>query len=372
MYIHEQNDWPEFRWKQATVEQLLAQVRYRQGLLLGRMESLGFDLGEQASLKMLTQDVLKTSEIEGEKLDAGLVRSSLARRLGMDIGAAPVADRQVEGIVEVMLDATRNYAAPVTDERLFGWQAALFPTGRSGLRRITTGGWRTAASGPMQVVSGPLGRERIHFEAPEAERLPLEMACFLQWLNAPNATDPLLISAVAHFWFVTIHPFEDGNGRIARALADLLLARAEGSSRRFYSLSAQIQAERQAYYDVLEHSQNGTLDITGWVEWYLQCLDHAIAASAQTLALVLRKAGFWKTHAGEPFNERQRAMLNRLLDGFTGKLTTSKWAKLGKCSQDTALRDISDLLQRRILVKEAGGGRSSGYLLWEVVTGKAH
>ncbi len=363
MYIHEQKNWPLLTWDQASLGGLLAEVRHLQGRLLGRMEGLGFQLREEATLQTLTQDVIKTSEIEGENLDAAQVRSSIARRMGLDVGALPQVDRNVEGIVEVMLDATRKYNAPLTKERLFSWHAALFPTGRSGMQKITVGGWRTEASGPMRVVSGPYGREKVHYEAPTHDRLEKEMERFLEFFNASSEADPVIKSAVAHFWFVTIHPFDDGNGRIARAIADLALARSEGSSQRFYSMSSQIQHERSAYYDVLENCQRGPLTITPWIEWYLHCLEHAIAASEGMLEVVLGKACFWKTHAGESFNERQRAVVNRLLDGFEGKLTSSKWAKLTKCSQDTALRDISDLLDRRILSKEEAGGRSTSYRL---------
>jgi len=363
MYIHERKDWPEFEWNQAALADLLADVRHLQGRLLGRMEALGFPLREEATLQTLTQDVVKTSEIEGEKLDAGQVRSSLARRMGMDIGALPHIDRNVEGIVEMMLDATRKYDEPLTQERLFGWHAALFPTGRSGMRRITVGAWRTKQSGAMQVVSGPVGREKVHYEAPEYDRLKKEMSRFIKWCNASPGVDPVNKSALAHFWFVTIHPFEDGNGRIARAIADMMLARSEKTSQRFYSMSSQIQRERNAYYDVLEHCQKGTLDITEWIKWFLNCLKHTIAASEETLETVLAKAGFWKAHAGESFNERQRKVINRLLDAFEGKLTSSKWAKLTKCSQDTALRDISDLVNRKILAKDEAGGRSTSYVL---------
>jgi len=363
MYIHEQKEWPLLTWDQAKLAGLLTEVRHLQGRLLGRMEGLGFQLREEATLQTLTQDVIKTSEIEGEKLDAAQVRSSLARRMGLDVGALPQVDRNGEGIVEVMLDATRKYDAPLTKERLFSWHAALFPTGRSGMQKITVGGWRTEASGPMQVVSGPYGREKLHYEAPTHDRLGKEMERFLEFFNSPSETDPVIRSAVAHFWFVTIHPFEDGNGRIARAIADSVLARSEKSSQRFYSMSSQIQRERNAYYDVLERSQKGSLAITPWIEWYLHCLEHAITASEGMLEVVLRKAYFWKTHAGESFSDRQQALINRLLDGFEGKLTSSKWAKLAKCSQDTALRDISDLQGRQILAKEEAGGRSTSYRL---------
>jgi Fic family protein len=363
MYIHERKDWPEFKWNQAALADLLADVRHLQGRLLGRMEALGFQLREEATLQTLTQDVVKTSEIEGEKLDAVQVRSSLARRMGLDIGALPHIDRNVEGIVEVMLDATRKHDAPLKPERLFDWHAALFPTGRSGMRRITVGAWRTKQSGAMQVVSGPIGREKVHYEAPEHDRLKTEMSRFIKWCNASPELDPVIKAALAHFWFVTIHPFEDGNGRIARAIADLMLARSEKTAQRFYSMSAQIQRERNAYYDVLEQCQKRTLDITEWIEWFLNCLKRAIATSEQTLESVLAKAGFWKAHAGESFNERQRKVINRLLDGFAGKLNSSKWAKLTKCSQDTALRDISDLVNRKILAKDEAGGRSTSYSL---------
>jgi len=363
MYIHEREQWPEFNWEPGKLTVLLADARLSQGRLLGRMEGLGFELREQATLQTLTEDVVKTSEIEGEKLDLETVRSSLARRLGLNIGALRPIDRNVEGIVEIMLDATRRHDKPLTQERLFGWHGALFPTGRSGLQRITVGAWRGKESGPMQVVSGFIGREKIHFEAPGYDRVQGEMAAFLKWFNAERQTDLVLKSALAHFWFVTIHPFEDGNGRIARAIADMLLARSEKSAQRFYSMSAQIQQERSAYYKVLEKSQKGTLDITVWLEWYLNCLKRAINASDKLLETVLVKDRFWKRHTGEALNERQRKVINRLLDGFEGKLTSSKWARLAKCSQDTAGRDINDLLERRILGREQAGGRSTSYVL---------
>jgi Fic family protein len=363
VYIHNNRDWPKFSWDQAKLTDLLAEVRHRQGRLLGRMEGLGFQLRGEATLTTLTQDVIKTTEIEGEKLDPEQVRSSIAKRLGMEIGGSTQIGRNVEGIVEVMLDATRKYDVPLSEERLFAWHAALFPTGRSGMQSIVVGGWRTASSGAMQVVSGPLGREKVHYEAPTADRLNEEMTAFINWFNGAPETDLVVQSALAHFWFVTIHPFEDGNGRIARALADMLLARAEKSAQRFYSMSSQIQRERNEYYEVLEKSQRGSLDITLWVEWYLNCMKRAIAASEKTLETVLIKARFWEAQAGQSFNERQRAIINRLLDGFDGKLTSSKWAKLTKCSQDTALRDISDLLERQILTKDEAGGRSTSYRL---------
>ena len=363
MYIHERKNWPDFTWDHAAITTLLSDARHTQGRLLGKMEGLGFRLREEATLATLTQDVIKTSEIEGQKLDTQQVRSSIARHMGIEIAALPPVDRNVEGIVEVMLDATRHHQMLLDQDRLFGWHAALFPTGRSGRRKIIVGGWRTDASGPMQVVSGAYGREKIHYEAPPHDRLNAEMTRFLAWLNAGPATDPVLTSALAHFWFVTIHPFDDGNGRIARAIADMILARSENSAQRFYSMSAQIQRERNAYYDILEASQRSDLNITAWLEWYLACLRRAINSSHEILDAVLMKANFWKRHEGEKFNERQRNLINRLLDGFDGTLTSSKWAKIAKCSPDTALRDITDLMDRNILLKNDAGGRSTGYHL---------
>jgi Fic family protein len=330
------------------------------------MEALGFKLRCDALLQTLTQEVVKSSEIEGELLNQDQVRSSLARRLGIDIGALTSADRHVDGVVEMMLDATQNFAAPLTESRLFDWHAALFPTARSGMTRITVGAWRDDRTGPMCVVSGPIGRERIHFQAPAAARLGQEMEFFLQWFNQNDAGDPVLKAAVAHLWFVTIHPFDDGNGRIARAIADLALARSEGSSQRFYSMSAQIREERAAYYRILETTQKDGLDITPWLTWFLGCLGRAFDGAESTLAAVFQKARFWERHAGESLNDRQRAVLNRLLDGFVGKLTSSKWAKLTKCSADTALRDIDALLRRGILKKNPAGGRSTSYALAKI------
>jgi len=363
MYIHENPHWPTFTWDRPKTGNLLAEVRHAQGLLLGRMEGLGFNLREEATLQTLTEDVVKTSAIEGEALDQAQVRSSLARRMGIDIGALPPVDRNVEGIVEVMLDATRNYQAPLTADRLFGWQATLFPSGRSGLQRITIGAWRTDASGPMQVVSGGSGRETIHFEAPNHERVPREMERFLAWFNHAPSEDPVITSALAHFWFVTIHPFDDGNGRIARAIADLQLARSEGTPHRFYSMSAQIRADRTDYYHVLERCQKGSLDISLWIDWYLRCLQRAITTSSALLDGVLAKARFWSLHGEKSFNPRQHQMLNRLLDGFEGKMTSTKWATITKSSADTALRDITDLVERKIMAKDGAGGRSTGYVL---------
>jgi len=330
------------------------------------MERLGFTLRAEATLQTRTEEVLKSSEIEGEVLDREQVRSSVARRLGMDIGALTPADRHVDGVVEMILDATERYDMPLTAERLFGWHAALFPTGRSGMTKITVGAWRNARSGPMQVVSGPIGRERVHYEAPIASRLKKEMRAFLDWFNTENAIDPVLKAGIAHLWFVTIHPFDDGNGRIARAIADQALARSEKSAQRFYSVSAQIRQERNSYYDILEATQKGDLDITPGLEWFLGCLDRAFGGAETILAVVLTKARFWELHAGASLNDRQRTIINRLLDGFEGKLTSSKWAMLTKCSQDTALRDIDDLVQRGILTKDAAGGRSTSYSLAEI------
>jgi Fic family protein len=362
-FIHENPEWPRFKWDDAKLSPLLANIRHRQGRLLGRMEGLGFQLRVEASLTTLTADVVKSSAIEGEQLDAEAVRSSIARRLGLDVGGAPPASRDIEGIVEMMLDATQKYDQALTAERLFGWHAALFPTGRTGMRRITVGAWRPEEAGPMQVVSGPMGRERVHFEAPSADRLQQEMTAFLHWFRASNGIDPVLKAGVAHFWFVTIHPFEDGNGRIGRAIADMALARAEGTAERFYSMSAQIEAERKEYYLHLERSQRGGVDITSWLEWFLGCLGWAVAGAETEFASVLRKAKVWERINAQPVNDRQRKIINKLLDGFDGKLSTSKYAKLAKCSEDTALRDIKILIDRGVLIQDEGGGRSTSYRL---------
>jgi Fic family protein len=361
-YIHEREDWPNLRWSDEHLAQPLAAVRHRQGRLIGHMEALGFPLREEAVLQALTEDVIKSSEIEGEVLDRDQVRSSIARRLGMDVGGLVPADRNVEGVVEMMLDATQSYTKPLTAERLFAWHAALFPTGRSGMSRITVGAWRKGDDGPMQVVSGPIGRERVHYEAPEAGRLDGEMARFFDWFET-SSPDPVLKAGIAHLWFVTIHPFDDGNGRIARAIADLALARAEGTAQRFYSMSAQIRTERKDYYDMLESTQKGDVDITPWLLWFIGCLDRAFDRAETILASVLRKARFWESVAGQPVNDRQRKVINRLLDGFEGKLTNAKWGALTNASSDTALRDINDLVQRGILTKDEAGGRSTSYSL---------
>lgn len=365
-YIHQNLDWPNLRWDNSKLLPLLADVRHRQGRLLGRMEGLGFRLRAEASLTTLTSDVIKSSAIEGSVLDAEQVRSSIARRLGLDFGGNAKASRDVEGVVEMILDATQKYAEALTSERLFGWHASLFPTGRSGLRRITVGAWRPADIGAMQVVSGSMGRERVHFEAPTADRLEREVSAFLDWFEAANGIDPVLKAGIAHFWFVTIHPFEDGNGRISRAIADMALARAEGTIERFYSMSTQIEAEKKQYYLKLEQSQKGGVDITSWLEWFLGCLGRAIAGAEAGLASVLRKAKVWeRINNQSPVNERQRKVINRLLDGFEGKLSTSKYAKLAQCSGDTALRDIKILLDQGILIQDEGGGRNTSYRLVE-------
>ncbi len=362
-YIHNQPDWPHFHWNRERLTEKLALVRHAQGRLLGRMESLGFPQRQQAVLDTLTADVLKSSEIEGEKLDLEMVRSSIARRMGMEIGGLQAADRDVEGVVEMMLDATGNYGQPLTAERLFAWHSSLFPSGRSGMKRIETGAWRTDSDGPMRVVSGPIGRERVHFEAPAASRVNGEMQVFLDWFNARGNEDWVVKAALAHLWFVTIHPFEDGNGRIARAIADMALARSENSSQRFYSMSAQIRRERPAYYSGLEHTQKGTMDVTERLDWFLDCLGKAIEGAQTTLSGVLARSRSWDSIATVNLNERQKLVLHRLLDNFEGKLTTSKWAKLAKCSQDTAARDILALVEQGILHRNLEGGRSTNYSL---------
>lgn len=367
-YIHELPGWPHFQWDEKRLAVKVAAVRYRQGRMLGALERLGIKLREEAILRTLTEEVVKSSEIEGEILDREQVRSSLARRLGIDVGALKPADRDVEGVVDMILDATRDYRKPLTAERLFGWHAALFPTGYSGLHKIAVGKWRTEEAGAMRVVSGAIGRERTHFEAPEAKRLDKEMAAFLEWVEdkaVESMVDPVLRAAIAHLWFVTIHPFEDGNGRIGRAIIDMMLARAEKSVQRFYSMSAQIRKERGKYYDYLEETQKGDLDITDHLEWFLGCMERAFDSAEIILKDVLRKSRFWERHSGEEFNVRQRNILNRLMEGFEGKLTSSKWAKITKCSQDTAGRDIEDLIKRHILKKDAAGGRSTSYSLVE-------
>jgi Fic family protein len=362
-YIWQAKDWPNWRFDLAALAERMAGVSRSQGLLLGRLADIGMTLRDQASLVALTEDVVKTSEIEGETLNVESVRSSIARRLGVDIGALAPVDRHVEGVVEMVLDATINCYASVSRERLFGWHAALFPTRYSGLSKINVGAWRDDASGPMQVVSGPIGRQRVHFEAPPAERLETETSQFLDWVNGASKESPLIKAGLGHLWLVTLHPFDDGNGRIARAVGDLLLARADRSPQRFYSLSAQIQRERKAYYDILERTQKRSMDVTEWLAWYLDALHRAVDQAQFTLDAVLTKARFWQRWATMPLNERQAKLLNKLLDGFEGKLTSSKWAAIAKCSPDTALRDINDLLTRGVLRKTEAGGRSTSYEL---------
>ena len=362
-YIWQRPNWPQFQQDTARLAKNLAHARLIQGKLLGRMETLGFEMRSEATLRTLTEDVVKTNEIEGEKLVPDQVRSSIATRLGLDVGRLPTADRNVDGAVEMALDATRNHATPLTEERLRSWHAALFPTGHSGMRRIRVGQWRDDADGPMEVVSGPVGRQRVHYTAPPAERLGDEISRFLEWFEGTQSMEPVLAAGVAHLWFVTIHPFEDGNGRIARAIADMALARSEESPERFYSMSAQIRLERNAYYDILETTQKGGLDITNWQVWFLECLTRGIENAQQLLATILAKASFWEAHAHQLLNERQVKILNRLLDGFEGKLTSSKWAAINRCSQDTANRDIRDLIERGILIRNQAGGRSTSYKL---------
>lgn len=360
-YIWQQPDWPVWKFDSARLAVSLASVRHAQGRLLGRMESLGFKSRNEALLQTLTDDVVKTSQIEGERLDSEQVRSSIARRLGMDVGALPPVDRHVEGIVEMMLDATQHYAEALTAERLFSWHGALFPTGRSGLVPIRVADWRDDSGGPMQVLSGAVGREKVHYTAPPAECIAFEMERFLAWFEHPADLDPVLKAGLAHLWMVSLHPFDDGNGRIARAVGDLLLARSEETVQRFYSLSAQIQQDRADYYAILERTQKGDLDVTEWLLWFLNCLQRAIDRAEDTLSEVLVKARFWDRFTNTPMNERQIKVLNRMLDGFDGKLTTSKWAKLAKCSQDSAYRDILALVELGALVKAEGGGRSTSY-----------
>jgi Fic family protein len=363
MYIYQLNNWPNFTWDADAIVARLGDVRHRQGNLLGQMKALGFKFQEATLLDTLTLDITKSSEIEGERLNADQVRSSIARRLGIDIAGAVPADRNVEGVVEMMLDATQKYQNELTEDRLFGWHAALFPTGRSGMHKITVGDWRKAEGGPMQVVSGPMGREKVHFQAPDAGLLPKEMKSFLEWFNHNQENDPVIKAAIAHLWFVTLHPFDDGNGRITRALTDLLLARADGSTKRFYSMSAQILREKKGYYDLLERSQKGSLNITNWISWFLDCLFVSMDHTDETLAGVLDRNRFWEFHRDTLLNGRQRQMIAELLDGFFGNLTSSKWGKITKSSPDTALRDIQDLINKGILAKTAEGGRSTNYVL---------
>ncbi len=359
-YIHQQKDWPRFTWDDQQLLSMLGKVRHLQGKLIGKMEGLGFSLREEASLDTLTLDVLKTSEIEGEVLDMKQVRSSIAKHLGMNIPGLIKSDRNVDGIVQMMLDATQQSNKPLTVQRLFNWHAALFPTGRSGMYKIVVGKWRT---GPMQVVSGAMGKEIVHFQAPDEKKVSKEITEFIKWFNKKDTIDPVIKAGIAHLWFITIHPFDDGNGRIARAIADMQLAKSDGSLQRFYSMSAQIKIERKKYYETLEKTQKGKLDITDWLSWFLNCLMSALAVTDKTLVRVMAKVQFWETHGNTQLSSRQREIINKLLDGFDGKLTSSKWAKITKCSADTALRDIQDLIAKDILRKELSGGRSTNYLI---------
>jgi len=360
MYIYQLENWPDFFWDQKLINDQLLQLRYQQGTLIGGMKSIGFHVLEEAILDTLTQDVVKTSEIEGEILDQSLVRSSVARHLGMEIAGLDTINRNIDGVVEMMLNATQRFDQPLTKERLLAWHTLLFPEGRSGFSKINVGAWR---SGPVEVVSGYRRREIIHYEAPPSEKVNDEMDAFLDWLNNKDQMDLVLKAALAHFWFVTIHPFDDGNGRIARAIADYLLARSENSSQRFYSLSAQIQKDRKYYYTILEGTQKGNLDITMWIKWFVGCLHRAIIDAISTFNGILYKTHFWEGLAEVSLNERQRIIINLMLSNFEGKLTTSKWAKLTKCSQDTAYRDILDLMDNGILIKNQEGGRSTSYSL---------
>lgn len=369
-YIWQSPDWPRFAYDSAALAEPLAQVHRAQAQLASRMAELGLAQREQATLQVLTQEVITTSEIEGERLSLDTVRSSVARKLGLDIGALIASDRYVDGMVEVVLDATQNFAQALTPERLFGWHAALFPTGYSGRVRISVAQWRTDASGPMEVVSGPIrndGKQKVHFIAPAAQSLPAQTQAFIEWFEAPPVGDAIIKAGLAHLWLVTLHPFDDGNGRISRAVGDMALARAEcqvgQTSQRFYSLSAQIQRERKAYYEQLEATQKGKLDVTPWLHWFLGCLLRAVQGADTALAGVLGKAQFWQRWAGTPMNARQALVLNKVLDGMEGKLTNAKWAAIGKCSADTALRDINNLLARGVLRRLEGGGRSTGYEL---------
>lgn len=367
-FIHQKDNWPEFTWNSNDFLDLLSEARNLQGRLFGKMERLGFDLRNEALLDTLTLDVLKSSEIEGEFLNPDQVRSSIARRLGMEIAGSVESDRNIEGVVEMMLDATQKCFDPLTSDRLFDWHAALFPTGRSGMYKITVADWRKDTTGPMQVVSGAMGKEKVHFEAPNSNLVEREMTRFLDWFNN-NKIDLVIKAAIAHLWFVTIHPFEDGNGRITRALTDMLLAQSDKSNQRFYSMSAQIRLERKQYYEILEKTQKGNLDVTDWIVWFLNCLINALKATDSILTRVLFKADFWQTHIDTTINDRQRKLLNKLMDGFDGKLTSSKWAKIAKCSKDSAVRDINDLIDKGILQKEEAGGRSTNYELIGIPAG---
>lgn len=360
-YIYDFEKWPNFKWELEPIITLLSDVRNKQGVLSGKMDAIGFNLQNEAYLETLSQDVLKSSEIEGEILDTAQVRSSIARKLGIDIGGLVDSDRHVEGVVEMMIDATQNWREELSEDRLFGWHSALFPTGRSGMYKITVGDWRKDTTGPMQVISGPMGKETIHFQAPRSELLVKEMSLFQNWINKLNNNDPVINAAIAHLWFVTIHPFEDGNGRIARAITDMMLCRSENKTQKFYSMSSQIKEQRKEYYEILESTQKGSLDITEWIVWFLECLRNAIISSNDIVKKIMTKHKFWNGHKSTTFNSRQIKVVEMLFDDFFGNLTTSKWAKINKCSQDTALRDIQDLIEKGILGKSESGGRSTKY-----------
>lgn len=362
-YLWEHKGWPELTWDENCLYKLIATVAHEQGRVQGKMETLGFDLSNEAQLITRTEDVVKSSEIEGERLDYNEVRSSVARRLGLEVGGIVQASERVEGVVEMMLDATEKYDETLNAERLFAWHAVMFPTGFAGTVRIKVGCWRDDRHGPMQVVSGPMGREKVHYQAVPAIGIEEEMSFFLKWFEDPGELHPLLVAGLAHFWFLTIHPFEDGNGRIARAITDMALARSEKFAQRYYSMSSQMCAERKDYYRILELTQRGSVDITGWMEWFLCCLRRSIRSSDETLNTVLTKARFWTRFAQESLNSRQIKVMNRFLHGFKGKLTSSKWAKIANCSQDTASRDINDLIQRGGLTRDPAGGRSTSYSL---------
>jgi Fic family protein len=361
MYLYNHQNWPIFEWNSEKLLPLISYVRNRQGKLIGKMGALGFELRNEANLEILTQEIIKSSEIEGEILDREQVRSSIARRLGLELSGLVYSERNVDGIVDLMIDATKNFDKELNKERLLSWHAALFPTGQSGIYKIITGHWRDDSTGPMQVVSGALGKEKVHYQAPPAAQVENEMRIFLDWFNLEQNTDLVLKAAIAHLWFVTIHPFEDGNGRISRALSDMLLARSDEQSYRFYSMSTQIRKERNSYYDILEKTQKSGLDITNWLEWFLNCLLHAIENSEKLLEKIIYKHYFWLKHSKININDRQRKILNMLMDDFEGVLNTTKWAKIGKCSQDTALRDIQDLIEKGIMIKSEQGGRSTNY-----------
>lgn len=359
-YIYQYNQWPNFTWDEKEIQVILGKVRHLQGKVFGQIEALGFSIKEEAILSTLTLDVLKSSEIEGETLNYEQVRSSIARRLGIDYAGIANTDRNIEGIVELMLDATQNYNVALSDERLFGWHATLFPTGWSGMHKIEVGCYR---NGEMQVVSGPMGKEKVHFQAPSPNSIKTEMVLFINWINENTKIDAVLKAAIAHFWFIIIHPFDDGNGRIARAISDLLLARSENSSQRFYSLSSQILIERKVYYETLQKAQHSSGDITHWLDWFLNCMYRALLSTESTMHKVMLKSEFWEKHKETELNSRQRLILNKLFEGFDGKLKTSKWAKIAKCSPDTALRDVKDLIDKGILKQEESGGRSTNYEL---------